>query len=472
MRDLTKYAKAMLMSAMILATTAVMAQQPGISHFRGYDKSSVNLFETSKDDVQPFNGLKVRVGGSFTQTFQQFDHENVIDTVANPFIDNNGDGTDDRELYPLAPGFNLAEANLNLDVQLAKGIRLSLETYLSTRHHSEAWVKGGYIQVDNLPFGDENSFFNQHMFVKVGHMEINYGDAHFRRSDAGNTFQNPFMEGYILDAFTTEIGGEVYYTNNGLLVMLGVTGGEIKGNVFRESALDPASNLDPTQLDTNSRAPSILAKLGYDKQLNSDLRVRLTGSLYTTSSSSRNTLYGGDRSGSDYHLVMENTAASSGSNFTSGRYNPGFTDQVTAIMINPFVKFQGLELFVTYEMASGRSLFEPAPTEGAEDIDEKRAATQIAADLIYRFGANENFYVGGRYNTMTAQYRDVDPDTFDWILSDGTINRIAAVFGWFVTDNILAKVEYVQQSYDGFPVTSIFNEGQFSGIMLSGAVGF
>jgi hypothetical protein len=69
---------------------------------------------------------------------------------------------------------------------------------------------------------------------------------------------------------------------------------------------------------------------------------------------------------------------------------------------------------------------------------------------------------------LTAQYRDVD----DLILSDGTINRIAAVFGWFVTDNILAKVEYVQQSYDGFPATSIFNEGQFSGIMLSGAVGF
>ncbi|HCK21432.1 MAG TPA: hypothetical protein DHW15_04505, partial [Bacteroidetes bacterium] len=194
MRDLTKYAKAMLMSAMILATTAVMAQQPGISHFRGYDKSAVNQFETSKDDIQPFNGLKVRVGGSFTQTFQALNHENVLDTVAAQFIDNNGDGTDDRELYPLAPGFNLAEANLNLDVQLAKGIRLSLETYLSTRHHSEAWVKGGYIQVDNLPFGDENSFFNQHMFVKVGHMEINYGDGHFRRSDAGNTFQNPFME--------------------------------------------------------------------------------------------------------------------------------------------------------------------------------------------------------------------------------------------------------------------------------------
>ena len=46
--------------------------------------------------------------------------------------------------------------------------------------------------------------------VRVGHMEINYGDAHFRRSDNGNAIYNPFVGNYIMDAFTTEIGGEVY----------------------------------------------------------------------------------------------------------------------------------------------------------------------------------------------------------------------------------------------------------------------
>ena len=46
--------------------------------------------------------------------------------------------------------------------------------------------------------------------VRVGHFEINYGDAHFRRSDNGNAIYNPFVGNYIMDAFTTEIGGEVY----------------------------------------------------------------------------------------------------------------------------------------------------------------------------------------------------------------------------------------------------------------------
>ena len=46
--------------------------------------------------------------------------------------------------------------------------------------------------------------------LRVGHFEINYGDAHFRRTDNGNAIYNPFVGNYIMDAFTTEIGGEVY----------------------------------------------------------------------------------------------------------------------------------------------------------------------------------------------------------------------------------------------------------------------
>ena len=46
--------------------------------------------------------------------------------------------------------------------------------------------------------------------LRVGHFEINYGDAHFRRSDNGNSMYNPFVGNYILDAFTTEIGAEAY----------------------------------------------------------------------------------------------------------------------------------------------------------------------------------------------------------------------------------------------------------------------
>ncbi|HSF45465.1 MAG TPA: hypothetical protein VLA58_05620, partial [Chitinophagaceae bacterium] len=178
-----------------------------IQNFRYYDQRGINVFETPKDNVT-FQGLRVRFGAGFTQQFQGLKHENYLSgTPALPTTSPEYN----NQLYKLSAGFNTAQANLNMDVQLADGIRLHLVTYLSARHHNEAWVKGGYIQFDKLPF--KGQFWDKlmdHITVKVGHMEINYGDAHFRRSDGGQTLYNPFMENYIIDAFTTEIGGEVY----------------------------------------------------------------------------------------------------------------------------------------------------------------------------------------------------------------------------------------------------------------------
>ncbi len=120
--------------------------------------------------------------------------------------------------------------------------------YLSSRHHPETWVKGGFVQIDKMTFLNSEVVNNIMEFVtiRVGHMEINYGDARFRRTDNGNAFHNPFVGNYIMDAFTTEIGGEVYFQARGFLAMLAATGGEIQGGVTR-----------PEQ-----RSPSLYGKLG------------------------------------------------------------------------------------------------------------------------------------------------------------------------------------------------------------------
>ena len=98
-----------------------------------------------------------------------------------------------------------------------------------------------------------------------------------------------------------------------------------------------------------------LEKIGYDKKLNTDLLFRLKGSLYNTAKSSRTYLYGGDRAGSRYYFVMENTLATSSANYSSGLITPGFTNELTAIMINPFVKYKGLEFFGMVEKVSGKT---------------------------------------------------------------------------------------------------------------------
>ena len=130
-----------------------------------------------------------------------------------------------------------------------------------------------------------------------------------------------------MDSFTTEVGGEVYYQNNGIIAMLGMTNGKLN-----QSTREPA----PGAIKTNV---SLVGKVGFDRQLNEDLRVRVTGSFYHAGKSARTYLYAGDRAGSRYYNIMTDNA----SEFRIPRIDPGFSTELTAIMINPFVKFQGLE---------------------------------------------------------------------------------------------------------------------------------
>jgi hypothetical protein len=420
---------------LLVALPGLSYGQPAkqLPYWRPYDMRGINVFETGKQDTVEYDGPDLRWGAAFTQQFQALDHENAADEVI-------VDGVNRNQLMEIGNGFNLATANLYLDALLAEGIRVNLITYLSSRHHPEAWVKGGFFQVDRLPMFKSDFLDNimDYVTLRIGHFEINYGDAHLRRTDNGNALYNPLVGNYIMDAYTTEIGGEVYVQSNGFLGMLGMTDGEIQGNVTRP----------------DDRSPSIYGKLGFDRQLQPDLRLRLTGSFYTTASSINNTLYGGDRAGSRYYLVMENTTATISSNFTSGRINPGLTDKVTALMLNPFVKFQGLELFGIIEQVKGRN---------ASEQDE-RTWNQLGVEAVYRFLPGERLHVAARYNTVSGELAGSRADV--------SINRFQVGAGWFVTPNILVKAEYVTQSYNDFPSTDIRHEGEFKGFMLEGVIAF
>lgn len=427
-----KYLLSAVFAAGISATGLAQGLQRDVQYWRPYDQRGINIFETGKVDSVAFEGLKVRIGGHFTQQLQSLSHENTAAPNLNPA------GVNLNELIEIGSGSNLASANLNIDVELMDGVRLNLITYLSSRHHPESWVKGGYLQFDKLPFLGNPEWFSKYLTLRVGHMQINYGDAQFRRTDNGNAMYNAFVGNYIMDAFTTEVGGDLTFQSNGFLVVGGLTGGEIQGGVT----------------NPDKRKISLMGKLGYDKQLSEDLRVRLTGSIYTTSGSARNTLYGGDRAGSRYFLVMENTLASTSANFTSGRINPGQTDNITATVINPFIKFKGLEFFGNFEQSKGK----------AANETEDRTWNQIGADLVYRFGSNEKFYLAGRYNQVDGTLAGSGLDI--------TIDRTQIGGGWFISRNILAKLEYVTQNYKGFASSDIRNGGKFNGLMIEGVIGF
>ena len=431
-------------AVLVLLSSSAIGQK--IQYFRPNDKAGLNVFETSKKDTVAFNGLAVKVGGFFSQDFQALKHENN----ATPKIGT--DGVNANQLIALKNGFNLAMANLTIDAQLSDGIRLNLTTYLSSRHHEEAWVKGGYIQFDKLLFlkSDLVNSLMENITIKVGDFDVDYGDAHYRRTDGGNTFHNPFIENYIMPDFATEIGGEILYqSKGGFLLSGGITNGQLNPTVVDPSAIDPKTG------KSNVTAPAFYGKIGVDRQFTNDLRFRLTGSVYSNKSNTSNTLFNGDRTGSHYFFIMENTVATTDGNAFSGRLNPGFSQQVKTVMINPFLKYKGLEIFGTYEAAKGRTIKETS----------MRKATQGAVDLLYRFPAEkENFWIGGRYNTVKAALAN-NPN-------DVTVNRMVGSFGWFMTKNVMAKIVYVNQEYKNFLPTDIRSGGKFHGLMIEASVGF
>ena len=421
MKNLIKYSGIALFIAMGLQAQAqdvdvmVVEEENNERHlpnFRPPSQLGISNFEPNKDVfVEDFDGVEVRVGGAFAIQLQGLRQENAAGAP---------------ELAELGTNFNLPTANLTLDVLLAKGMRMHLTTYLSSLHHNETYVKGGYLQIDGLDWLSEDlGGLMENWRVKIGHMENNYGDAHFRRSDNAMALYNPFVGNYLMDSFTTEVGAEVYYFNGPWLAMAGFT-----NSTLNQSSLK--SETDPTYL----------AKLGYDNEFSEDFRFRLTGSVFysphrqLTSRGSTQYLYAGDRAGTRYYNVMDGS-------FRAGRLNPDFGEELTSFMVNPFIKAGGLEFFGIIETASGSN---------------EVTWNHYAGELIYRFGSGEDFYVGARYNTASDD--------------DVSVDRFNVGGGWFMIKNVVAKLEYVNQQYNDYPAGELYDEAKFNGFNFEAVIAF
>jgi hypothetical protein len=408
-------------------------QQPNLQFFRPNDKTGLNIFETSKVDTVPYTGLKVRVGGDFGMQFQGIDQSNKS-----------------GNLVELGTDFNLPNANLNLDVQLLDGMRMHLKTYLSSRHHNDTWIKGGHLQIDKLDFISPGFLHGlmKYMTITIGLDEFNYGDTHFKRTDNARGIFNPFIGEYIMDAFSTEAFGEITLQSNGILAVIGVTNGKIDQSVVRTKNSD--------------NQPSFYGKLGFDKQIDDDFRFRLTGSWYINNGTTNGTyLYGGDRAGARYydvlHTVPDANGVSEGTDF-DGRYNPRFV-QLSSFQLNPFLKVKGFNLFGVFEVAKGNhKITQP-------NADKEGSFTQLAVEPLYYFGRNEKFYIGGRYNTIVGKL-------LESATTDLKIERINVGGGWFISKNVLTKLEYVRQQYLGNAWTGRFASAQFRGFNFEAIISF
>ena len=153
--------------------TSFLSMAPAVEmqNYRPEDKRGINIFEAPKDESVPYSGFKLQWGAAFTQQFQGLDHSN---TAAPRLVTTNGVTTDANKLIRIGHGPNNAVANLYLNGQLAKGIRVQTTMFTSARHHQETWVKDGYLLIDASPI-DWTPLNNimKYVTVKAGHFEIN-----------------------------------------------------------------------------------------------------------------------------------------------------------------------------------------------------------------------------------------------------------------------------------------------------------
>jgi hypothetical protein len=372
--------------------------------------SFAQQFEAEKIDPQEFSDLKVKVGADFALQLQWLDHEA------------------DVELIDLKNNFNLPTANLNITADLAPGIQLYINNYMSSRHHNEAWVEGGYLTIDNLPFLPAADNLMQYLTIKAGVMNPNYGDAHFFRSNNAAVTNNPFVGNWIMDNYTSNPGLEVMYRNKGVLALVGTNNGRMNYGSGNDIGEDLVFHW----------------KLGYDTNINEDLRVRASLSGYHVGEGhSGSTLWDGDRAGARYYKVMQLASAES-DNFRSGRWSPGGGQtEMNSYMANLFVQFHGLELFGIYENMKG--------VKGGND----QHFTQTALQAIYNVG---DFYFGTRLNKVSN--------------NDGSeVTRTNIGGGWRMIEYVTMKLDYVNQEYDGQAHGAIAG-GKFNGVVLEAAISF
>lgn len=367
-------------------------------------------FEKAKSDASEFENLKIKVGADFALQLQMLEHEAPV------------------ELIDLKKNFNLPTANLNITADLAPGIQLYINNYMSSRHHNEAWVEGGYLIIDNMPFLSATDNIMKYLTIKAGVMMPDYGDAHYFRSNNAAVLNNPFVGSWVMDAYTTNPGIEVMYRNNGILALIGTNNGRMNYGRGNDLGEDLVFNW----------------KLGYDKNINEDLRLRATVSGYHVGEGhSGSYLWGGDRAGARYYNVMQ-LATVTTDNYNSGRWSPGSGQtSMNSYMANLFVQFHGLELFGIYENMNGK--------KGETDQE----FTQTAVQAIYRLG---DFYLGTRFNNVSNN-------------NGSKVNRTNFGGGWNMTNNILVKLDYVTQKYDG-PAHGSIDGGKFNGLVLEAAISF
>lgn len=340
-------------------------------------------------------------------------------------------------------GFQTPFANLSFLAQIQDKMDVYFDTYISSRPHpSTMYGHEGYILIKQLPGPfDENkglaSLFDK-INVKVGAFDIDFGDQNYHRSNNARVERNPLIGNAIVDPNVEEIGGEVYSTSGPVYWLFGAGSGTTTEHFDRGAE------------------PSVHAKLwAYPLP---ELRTSLSAyHVDLSDSADKSYLFADSRSGGSFAAIF-------GGGDAPGQILPQAGKDVTA--------FQG-------DVTWNHWPFEVYGNLGyAEDTDINGQQTG-SPDERWIYGGVEGVYHITPAAYLAARYSLASAGAVNGVSSNGWADRVEVGGGYWITNNLLAKLEYVYQSYHGFSTANGVVSGvdaarnpNFNGILMEVSFGF
>jgi predicted porin len=365
-------------------------------------------------------------------TAQALSHENVYNSTGAKVAD-------------VEPGFQNAFGNLGFIAKFGKNeeIEVVFDMYLSSRNHpSQTYGNEGYIVMRGVPENLQSLKFLAPILskvdIKAGHMLVDFGDAARHRSNNAIVQDNPLIGNFVIDPNIVSIGMQVASKPGRYGWLVGASNGTTTEdwNIGRGFAYNAKVYAVPVK--------GLRTALSFIATDQSDNPTKAQGG-------SSMQMFTGNRSGERYAGVL------------GGGQAPG------NVFPQAGEKFSATQLDVTWDNGSPLKLYGHYGITQDKDINGTAAGTPeekwnyYAADAKYEI--TPALYAAARYSSAQT-------DMLAGNTSNGIVDRIQVGGGFWLTKNLLMKVEYVQQKYSGFALGQMVNNGiqawrdpEFSGVI-------
>ena len=344
-------------------------------------------------------------------TAQALQHDNVFNAAG-------------AQLNQLSPGFQTAFGDLGFIGKFGEKeeIEVVFDMYLSSRNHpSSTYGNEGYILMRGVPENLQSLRFLTPILdkvnVKAGHFLINFGDGLQRRSNNAIVQANPLVGNFVIDPNIVSIGVEV---SNKPSERINWLVGVSNGTTTEDWSIDRGFGFH-AKVAVNP-VKSLRTAVSY-------IAADQSGNPNKSAGGSQTQMFSGNRSGERYAGVL-------GGGQAPGGIFPQAGEEFSAVQFDVTFKNQSpLELYAHYGQTQDKDINGSLPGEPEEKWG------YYAGDVVWRF--NRNIYAAARYSTAEA-------DSIAGKVSTGKVDRYQIGGGFWLTRNLLMKVEYVDQQYEGF----------------------